>query len=297
MDLIQYNDLVRVYGDVLEYNTSRWFWSYFSQGGLRAYITYKTRAYVEENCPQRLILTGSPNESFLDHSVYDYNALYRYPVEHWLENTFTEAANIDSSIGFRFMWYLEEVYGDYTRWLTEYEKSKPSPRYFSTLSVSKEIQAYKKAYGDDVFDGFYPWLKERESFFDDVNSRQSMDLTNVEIIRPFPKCIFQDTLWNVNCTAGGIVDLRYNNMWVDIETGRQYLNVYKGLGTDGMILSLDCSTAVELYDSEGRLVRTEGPAEEGHALYIEMDGISFLKLVGDGTLRDFWMYDLERTPS
>ena len=68
---------------------------------------------------------------------------------------------------------------------------------------------------------------------------------------------------------------------------------YKGRNADGMSLSLTCTDAilVEFYDADGNLVKVkeaqwmgEEKTEVCFSIYEPIDGISFVKLVGEGNV-------------
>ena len=70
----------------------------------------------------------------------------------------------------------------------------------------------------------------------------------------------------------------YNNLCIDIDAGRHYISDYKGYSTDGMEMTIDNGVTVELYDGNGTLVRTVTATYDK----IPLDGVSMIKLVGEG---------------
>ena len=275
-DLVDLSTLIHEGSHTLQYNQSNWHYCTWAMEGISTYTTYKTQAYIEQNYPDLVATVGSINQSFNNYHISNYNELYKHPLEYWMENTFEFSGNNNYSIGYRFMWYLDETYGNYTKWITEYEKINP---YYSSngntnaLSISEQIKAFKLAYGEDVFDGFYPWLKNNEAIF---NANYTIDLSTAQKFQLYPTCAYREIYYSYHC------DTKYNDLYIDIDAVRYYLNEYKNKSTNGMKLTVNVNTGsavIELYDSEGRLLRTETSTNR----YIDLDGVSFVKLVGSGS--------------
>ena len=240
--------------------------------GISTYTTYKTQKYIAQYYPDLIPIVGTINQSIVNYSISNYSKLYEYPLEYWMENTFEFSGNTNYSIGFRFAWYLDEVYGDYTKWIFEYEKVNPYDRAntkTNKLPIEEQIKAFKLAYGEDVFEGFYAWLKENEKLF---KNNYPVDLSVAEKIQFYPTCAYREIYYSF---SGG----SYNDLYIGIDSGRYYLNEYKGKNTDEMALNIDPGIIVELYDGEGRLLRAESSQRE---ISIKLEGVSFIKLVGSG---------------
>ena len=58
-----------------------------------------------------------------------------------------------------------------------------------------------------------------------------------------------------------------------------------------MVLNVDNGVVLELYDAEGKLMRVEGPIQSNQPVVLE--GVSSLKLVGNGTLTQFTVTGFE----
>ena len=247
--------------------------------GVSTYTTYKVQEYIEQNHPELVTIVGDVNQSFLNYSIDDYDELYKYSMEYWADHTFEYAANVNYTIGFRFMWYLDEVYGDYTKWIYEYEKANP---YNSTtglndmLATEEQMKAFRMAYGEDVFDGFYTWVENNRERFE---TGHIVDLSQAEEIRVYPMCAAGEIWYTLSS------EYQYKDLLVRIDEGREYLSEYKGKDTRDMVLDVGTDVVLELYDAEGNLLRTEGPTQYNHL--IALDGVGSVKLVGEGRLKQF----------
>ena len=80
----------------------------------------------------------------------------------------------------------------------------------------------------------------------------------------------------------------YQDLYIDIEAGRKYLSEYKNKDTSGMVLLTDATGLVELYNSEGVLLRTVNTDQK-----INLTEVSFIKLVGSGSFRRIEILEFE----
>ncbi len=277
-DLLELATLVHEASHALQYNQSKWSHCTWMMEGISTYTTYKTQKYIEQHYPEMVPVADRSNHSISNYHISNYDELYSHSLEYWMDNTFEYSGNNNYSIGFRFMWYLDTVYGDYTKWITEYEKLNPF--YLASvnnnmLDKEEQIKALKLAYGDGVLDGFYPWLKKNEHLFDDYNYKT--DLTKAKLITLYPMCAYSE-IWYQFYDEGGIL---YNDLYIEFDSGRHYLNKYKGKSTDGMKLSIDRDVTLELYSREGTLLKTV--TSDGSA--IDLSGVSYIRLTGSGTFR------------
>ena len=278
-DMLDLYTLVKEYSLALQFNQSYWYYSPWVMDGIPRYTTYKVQKYVEENYPELVPIVSSVEQSFRDMTITDYEELYSQPMEYWMENVLEGSVNANYPIGFRLMWYLDETYGEYTKWLYEYEKMNPyycsdGKRY--RVKAEEQIQIFKTVYGESVFEDFYRWLKENEELFEDG---VVVDLSRAEQIQVYPTCAFREITFSMG------FDFRYQDLLIEIAPGREYLEKYKGKSTKDMVLKVDAGTVLELYDAEGNLLRTEGPTQHNHP--IALDGVSSVKLVGSGTMLQF----------
>ncbi|MBQ1212192.1 MAG: hypothetical protein IIX69_02110, partial [Clostridia bacterium] len=274
-DLVDTFALIHEASHCLQYAQSRWHYCTWAMEGISTYTTYKTQKYVAENHPELISVVSTVNQSVTNYLIGSYEALYEQPLEYWMDNAFTHSGNQNYSIGFRFMWYLDEVYGDYTKWIYEYEKINPfylANSFTDQLGKEEQIKAFKLAYGDDVLDNFYAWLKNNETLF---NDNYTVDLRDAESFRFYPVSAYGGIYYSLDAFNGTFL---YNNLCIDIDAGRHYISDYKGYSTDGMEMTIDNGVTVELYDGNGTLVRTVTATYDK----IPLDGVSMIKLVGEG---------------
>ena len=278
-DMLDLYTLVHECSHALQFNQSQWFYCTWAMEGISTYTTYKVQKYVEENYPNLVPSVGSVDQSFVNFTITDYEELHSHPMEYWVENTLKGSWNDNYPIGFRFMWYLEETYGEYTKWIYEYEKMNPYYRSNDMGNVVKtedQIQIFKTVYGENVFDEFYLWLKENQELFE---SGVVADLSRAEKIQVYPTCAYSGIFYSLG------FGFRYQDLLVEIDPGREYLEKYKGKNTKDMVLYVDSGTALELYDAEGNLLKTVGTEESFEPIALE--GVSSVKLVGSGTMSQF----------
>ena len=166
------------------------------------------------------------------------------------------------------MAYLERVYGNDTAWMTALDQATKGKR------VEREVSALKASYGEDVLDGFYPWLKENSALFDYGDMDAPVDLRGVQQVTLYPTF---NRLENVARLSGRSV--RYSDLYVDLSQAMLYLRDYKGKDVSAAQLKVDCLTTVDVFDANGNLLTTID--KEG---VIPMDGVAYVRLNGIGTL-------------
>ena len=292
-DLVNLSTVIHECSHSLQFNQSKWSYCQWALEGISTYTTYKTQKYIEQHYPELVPVVDSINQTMLDMTITNYEELYKHSLEYWMDNTFEYSFNANYTIGFRFMWYLDEVYGDYTKWITEYEKVNPyylaNNKATNKSPTEEQIKAFKLAYGNDVFDNFYAWLKNNEATF---HANHTIDLSSAEKIQIYP-CCGRSTI-NYKFTAICDYDntkytgALYQDLYIDIEAGRKYLSEYKNKDTSGMVLLTDATGLVELYNSEGVLLRTVNTDQE-----IDLTEVSFIKLVGSGSFRSIEILGFE----
>lgn len=160
--------------------------------------------------------------------------LRRRPHEknYWFENDYEYGGNANYPIGFRFMAYLHDVYGDYSSWVTEFGKTYPYSERSITGNVSpteQQLAVLKLVYGDNVFDNFYPWLKEHEADFD-PDYQQITDLSHIPVLKLYP--LYTAVEENVK-----IERFLYTNLTIDLAPTRKYLEEYKQVDASALILT------------------------------------------------------------
>lgn len=165
-DLLDLGTLAHEMSHYLQYNQSPWFYCTWAMESISTYTTYKIQKYIQENDSELLSFVGTTNKSLSDLKITNFDALYENSMEYWIDHVFEYSGNTDYSIGFTLAWYLDETFGDYTKWILEYEKANP---YYDSgaddmmLSGEEQLRAFTMTYGEDVFDNFYAWLKQNQS--------------------------------------------------------------------------------------------------------------------------------------
>ncbi len=292
-DLVDFLTLIHEGSHALHYSQSPWFYCTWAMEGISTYTTYKTQKYIQENYPELTPFAQTVNVSLLNMGIYDFSEIYKYSMEYWIDHDFEHSGNGNYPIGFMLAWYLDETFGDYTKWILEYEKLNP---YFEEtwhrsdeLPKENQLNAFKSVYGEDVFDNFYAWMKQNET----ILSFQPVDLSEAENIQLYPQFASSGIGYYLHL-GDHKSPLVYKDLYIDFSAGKQYMTEYKGRNTDGMMLTFRCTEqiAVEFYDADGNLVKVKttwdlrDETETPFTICESLDGISFVKLVGEGRIYD-----------
>ena len=275
-DLMLYDNyaLVHEASHVLRFKQSGWSFESPLEEGFAEYTTYRTLEVLEKTDPETAFYTGRSCATTWNTAITNYDALYEKPIEYWLENPFPYSGNQNYCVGFRFMWYLQAVYGNYSKWILEYEKTYPhrttgNPDGNAPMDTVFEVM--KKAYGSDVLDNFYPWLKKNEKRFEPLWDVTYVDMTGVKAVNLYPQC-------NSSLSASQLQRIEYQDLYVNLETVRSYLTDYKKIDASSLILYNPDKVTVNLYRADGSYTTVYGKSE------IPLEGISYIKLVGSGRL-------------
>ena len=270
--LYQYYSVVHEAAHVIRFKQSGWSFDNPLEEGFAAYTTYRVLADLEKTDPAAAYYLGTSASAIWDMSIQDYGPLYEKPIEHWLEYGYEYSGNQNYCVGFRFMWYLQEVYGDYSRWITEYEAAYPSAGRSDLVSMNSVIKILKKTYGADVLTGFYPWLKQNEALFEDAPQYEKFsDMTQVQALNLYPKFQF-----GASCTE--LTKILYRDLYVNLETAYTYLEDYKQIDISSLTLYNPDGVTINLYRADGTYTTSSGETE------ISLEGIRYIKLVGSGQL-------------
>lgn len=236
--------------------------------GFAEYTSYQTAKWLEENDPALAYAVGPSQQILYNVALEDEETLYTEELSHWMKEPYPYSGNPGYSEGLRFMAYLERVYGNDTAWMTALDQTAKGKR------VEREVSALKASYGEDVLDGFYPWLKENSALFDYGDMDAPVDLRGVQQVTLYPTF---NRLENVARLSGRSV--RYSDLYVDLSQAMLYLRDYKGKDVSAAQLKVDCLTTVDVFDANGNLLTTID--KEG---VIPMDGVAYVRLNGIGTL-------------
>jgi len=265
------------------------FYSYGSQSysemlveGYAEYNCYKAIQYLEKHDPD--LAYAIDNSYACQHNMFinSPEQIYTQEPEYWLENNFPfeYAANGHYALGFRFMAYLDNVYGDYSQWIVKMneigydEIADPTKRH---------IEAFTRAYGENVLDGFYEWLQKNEDQFVDIYTYDvDYDISGANCITLYPSFFFQDC--NTILADNGS-DVVYNNLFIDLEECKNYLSSYKNRSIDDLELFVEFSEGdevIELFDVYGNSL-----GEHTDPYCIKLDDVSFVLLKGSGKVSTF----------
>lgn len=272
--IVQPSSIAHELAHVLMFRQSEWSHCQLLDEGFAEYTAYKALLELEKTKPEAAFYLGGSEESIYNMAIYDYSKLYEHPIEYWFENTFEYSGNENYTIGFRFMAYLESVYGDYSKWISEFEQAyclRTNRDSSDADSVEHQLDALKTAYGDDVFDLFYPWLLDNEKQFNQPNYPLNIDLRCVDGINLYPTFCAGESVVRIQ-------KLQYSDLYINLETVRKYLSEYKSIDPSELKLVTSEPVVIYLYQADGAYtaVKTNVP--------IPLEGISYIKLVGEGAL-------------
>ena len=258
-------------GHMLNYRHTQWGHCRMLQEGFAEYTAYLTLKELEECDPVTAYYLEPSTYSLYCMVIDNYDLLYKYPIEYWFENEFSGSGNGLYSVGLRFMAYLHEVYGDYTKWMTEFESVHKTYSPFNS-EVKDQIQIFKKVYGDDVLDNFYPWLQEHQDMFGGHEiGRVYTDRTALESINLYPE-------YNAIEYVARLDSVKYKDLYINLETTRKYINEYKQDDASDIYLVTRNELKLGLYQADGSYTFvTTMPMEP-----VPLDGISYFKLIGEG---------------
>lgn len=248
--------------------------------GFSSYTAYKVQKYLEENDPQLAMVSRDSTESWMNYYINGgLDALRQNPMDHWIRNSDSLweiiIGNGTTSVGFFYMMYLDEVYGDYCLWIPAYAENYRCVYLNQTQYIDDQIQVMRDVYGEEVFEGFYPWLEEK------LQTNNAYD---------------RDYSWRKNyvyypCFAGygyepGMFDGKYEDMCVSLAEYRNYMTEFKGYSLDTLTLVNDRAVTVALYDQNGRfMTATVGDRTEQGEYRIDLENVYYVQFAGTGTVR------------
>ena len=262
---------------MLMFRQSEWSHCKLLNEGFAEYTTYLALKELEETEPEIAVYMGSASQAVFNIFIDDYAKLYEQPLEYWFENTFEHAGNGNYAIGFRFMSYLHDVYGDYGKWIDAFEETyscRQNGGYNKESSVAKQIEVLKATYGADVLDGFYPWLKTNLDRFDSAKASNDLtDRTALEKINLYPE-------FNAFESRAILSKMECTDLYINLEPMRQYIGEYKQCDVNNLELITSGPAEVRLYRADGTFTTAKSAYNKG----ISLDGISYIKLMGTNKL-------------
>ncbi len=247
-----------------------WNHSQILNEGFAEYTDYRVLQELDKIQPRYSVYMGSPEDVIDNMGISDYSKLYEYPLEYWFDNYFEYAGNGNYTIGFRFMAYLDEVYGDYCKWVTLASDIYPPDFISHTLTTEQQIDVLKQAYGEEVIDNFYPWLQANEERFKALRMNK-VDVEGVKSANWYPE--FHSVHSRV------ILDnINYSDLYLNLESTRMYLGEYKNADITNLVLNSSQEAIVNLYAADG----TYSTVKITRKTPVSLEGVSYIKLVGSG---------------
>ena len=258
---------------VLMFRQQGWAHSQLLNEGFAEYTAYLAIKELQAADPSYAVSLGAASRP-IQNMEMDALKMYEKPLEYWFDNVFTHSANVNYSIGFRFMAYLDDVYGDYAAWVSAFYESDPYSAETTTTDLStteQQITVLKATYGNGVLRGFYPWLKEHSGRFT-VNHTEQIDLRGAKTVNWYPT-------FNAIESKVALENFSYRDLYVNVETARKYLADYKNCDVSALALKASAPVTVNFYRADGSFI----------TVFLEntpvsLDGVSYIKLVGEGEL-------------
>ncbi len=284
-DILYFETVVHELGHVLMNRQTEWYYDQMLNEGYTEYTVYRVaQKFVNEHPEYLFYFNRTPEYQLMNLTVHSYDELYSQPITHWIDNSFEHASNNNYAIGFRFMWYLDDVYGDYTKWVDEAERLYPFDKTSNgndTLEKDRIIEIFKSAYGDDVWDNFYDWMKKNEDLFETSN-KGTIDLSSVDEINIYP--MFNAIEESMILSVSGLnnTEYTYNDLYINLEPARAYIEEYKQLDASALVLNTGFENVkINLYKSDGsyETVTVKGKTEIS-------EEVSYIKLVGKGSFKE-----------
>lgn len=267
------SSLAHELGHILSYRQTTWTFPRVLSEGFAEYTSYLVAAEVSAADPRLGYYLGNPQEIINNNFIHNYQELYRQPMEYWFENEFQYAGNGNYTVGFRFMAYLQDVYGDYSRWIHAFETAHPflgqtAPSNGADPQLA--IAVLKDTYSEDVLDNFYPWLRAHERDFE-VNYNFYRDLSGAEEITLYPAFYAK--------TSSTILErFQYQDLTIHLDQARIYLSRYKGVDISNARIQASAPVSAEITDDQGSTtsVTLTDP--------VALEGVRSIRLTGSGML-------------
>ncbi|WP_026499508.1 Ig-like domain-containing protein [Butyrivibrio sp. WCD2001] len=279
-DLFITNSYAIIYelSHALEGSYHDWYLNKTLTEGFAQYTAYKVL--------KKLCSTDMKDASGLSHYQATINdvrispesSVYTQTFEYWMENEFptTYAFNTSYATGFRFMAYLDTKYGNYCNHIKRtQEMLGNTPATSNSADINQVKTLLAASYSNDVIDGFYPWLKSNESFFapKDTFNYDYSNTSRPIILFPSFNAVSNSTFLGANTDS----KITYNNLVVDISKAVTYLRDYKHINVSSLVLQVDVTAKVTLYDANGKYIRSSYGQTE-----IPVTGVAYVKLDSTG---------------
>jgi hypothetical protein len=249
--------------------------------GFAEYTSYLTLKYLAENDPETYYAI-EPIQN-----VINFRGTQPFPyekdIQYWIKNGF-DNSSMHYKVGLYLMAYLDNTYGNYTAWISEVEKMPISP-FLANISPNDQIKAIANAYGTNALDGFYKWVKNNGTLFA-YDDNLYLDMTKLIRYRIFPEYVISDIKIRLSIRDYNNYTVAYNGLTIELDALRHYLEEYKGLPADNLVLHSDAKMIYAHYTNGKTIVKFPWKGE------IILDGVSSLTLVGYGELTEFEITDI-----
>ena len=262
--------------------SDKWMSQVISEG-FAEYVCYRAIQYLEKNSPEVAYSIEPSVDCVYNMSMMEPDAVYSQPLEYWMENGFpTEyAGNGSYTVGFRFMTYLDDVYGSCSKWvaLSDIDVDYADPQGFTDqISIDDQVKILKEAYDKDVLDNFYPWLKENSQQFSLAAAEaERADLSGAKEIALYP--FFMSFDCKTELYSNGM-KFKYKDLCINVEEAKNYLSEYKERDISNLKLNVmwpSGANEIELLDKNMKSIKTVKEDTQ-----IDLDGVSYIVLKGEG---------------
>lgn len=240
--------------------------------GFQVYTAYKVLKYLEEENPQLASKFVNSNNLVLNTYIFDHKTLYGKPLTYWMEQGYpNDISNGSMAVGFWFMMYLDQVYGDYSAWIPAYKNQYGASRSQSTDNLENQIQIMKDTYEESVLDGFYPWLKENMR-----KLNRNSDYSWTKELTHYP-------IFNYAGYFDLFINGKYEDLCVSLAEFRHYMEEFKGYELDNLTLVCINRTKVALYDQNGKYIMTTSGTKSAAGEYeVCLDDVYYIQFLGKG---------------
>ena len=283
-DIVDFFALIHENSHVLHFRQSAWAYGTVLMESISTYTTYKTSCVIYENYPELSLIVGTPSASLGNYYCGDYSMFYEYSIEEWMDNSLGHDSWNRYIVGFHFARYLDEVYGDYTKWIYTYEAYNHfNPFESNMVPAEEQVKALKMAYGDDVLDGFYPWIRANE---ERLHEFEITDMSAVDELDLYPTFM----AWEDYSTERSV---KYSKLCIDLSGGMYYLNEYQDRDISALKadISVEGSANIYLYGADGSFIRAERVSEIAE---LDLSGVYYIIIGGEGMLRSFNITGFEK---
>lgn len=266
--------------------------------GFAEYNACKAQHYLEQTAPEVAWALGDSGQHLVNMEITPENALYTQPLSVWIAEGFPYefAGNGNYAVGFRFMSYLDHIYGDYSSWIA------------SAAPDGRELENIDAVYGAGTADGFYDWMRENEERFAwEEPHMYPAELSGCFVLYPAFDAVSNETSFSSimhftkeSYAGDGVIrnyaSFRYRDAAFGIDEYRHYLTDYKGYDSSQIRITVLCDTTVSFYDAAGALI-----AREQNPLDYPLEGVSSVVLDGAGicsclVIDGYEIYDLYAQP-